>query len=210
LKLQPEFWGARQTPDRSIQRRCEIVLSLLFLNTFAFNFVPVWLEPWLDYPGLELWKFVNLAVFCLSALYLHRRFGRPIREALRSRSEGIKRELETARQERDEALAKLSEVEILVSNLDLEVAKISESASLEAEAEKRRLGLAMDQEVAKIREQARREIESAGKIARHNLRRFAATESVRLAEEILKREMRPDDDARLADLSVQQLGGRPA
>jgi F-type H+-transporting ATPase subunit b len=185
-------------------------LDLLFLNTFAFNFVPVWLEPWLDYPGLELWKFVNLAVFILCALYLHRRFGRPIREALRSRSEGIKRELETARQERDQALAKLTEVEVLLSNLDLEVKKIRESANLEAQAEKRRLELAMDQEVAKIREQSRREIESAGKIARHNLRKFAASESVRLAEEVLKQEIRPDDDARLTDLSVQQLGGRPA
>jgi F-type H+-transporting ATPase subunit b len=185
-------------------------LGLFFLNTFSFNFVPLWLEPWLDYPGLELWKFVNLAVFILCALYLHRRFGRPIREALRARSEGIKRELETARRERDQALSKLTEVETLLSNLDLEVAKIRESARLEAEAEKRRMVLATDQEVAKIKEQARREIESAGKIARHNLRKFAASESVRLAEEILKREIRPDDDARLTDLNVQQLGGRQA
>jgi F-type H+-transporting ATPase subunit b len=185
-------------------------LVLLFLNTFDFDFVPVWLEPWLDYPGLELWKFVNLAVFLFCALYLHRRFGRPIREALRSRSEGIKRELESARQERERALAKLTEVETLLSNLDLEVAKIRESARVEAEAEKHRMGLATDQEIANIREQARREIESAGKIARHNLRKFAASESVRLAEDVLRREMRPDDDARLTQLNVQQLGGRPA
>ncbi|HEV2826078.1 MAG TPA: ATP synthase F0 subunit B [Pyrinomonadaceae bacterium] len=186
------------------------ILGLLFRNTFAFDFVPGWLEPWLNYPGLELWKFVNLIVFILCALYLHRRFGRPIREALRSRSEGIKRELETARQERDQALAKLTEVEAVLSNLDSEVAKIKESATIEAEAEKHRLSLATDQEVVKIREQAKREIESYGKIARQNLRRFAASESVRLAEEILKREMRPEDDARLTDLNVQQLGGRRA
>ena len=41
--------------------------------------------------------------------------------------------------------------------------------------------------------QAAREIESAGKAARHELRKFAAEESVRLAEEILEKEIRPED-----------------
>jgi F0F1-type ATP synthase membrane subunit b/b' len=57
-----------------------------------------------------------------------------------------------------------------------------------------------------MREQSRREIESAGKAARLELRKFAAQESVRLAEEILKREMGPEDDARLTRLNVNELG----
>ena len=187
------------------------MVPVVLLNIFAVTMLlPDWLEPWLDYPGLELWKFVNLLIFIVGALYLHRRFGRPIREALRSRGETIKRELETARQERDQALAKLAEAEAIFANLDLELKRISEKASLEAEAEKQRMALATEQEVAKIREQAKREIESASKIARHELRRFAAGESVRLAEEILKAEMRADDDARLTQLNVQQLGGPSA
>jgi len=186
-------------------------LALLLLNTFAvINFVPEWLDPWLNYPGLELWKFVNLLIFILCAFYLHKRFGRPIREALRSRSEGIKRELEAARLDRDQAIAKLAEAEALFSNLDAELKRIKENATVEAEAEKRRMELATEQEVAKIREQAKREIESAGKIARHELRRFAAAESVRLAEDILKREMRDSDDALLTNRNVQQLGGTSA
>jgi F0F1-type ATP synthase membrane subunit b/b' len=153
-----------------------------------------------------LWKFVNLLIFIVCAFYLHRRFGQPIREALRSRSEGIKRELERARHERDQALAKLAEVEARFADLDAEVARINEKAKAEAEAEKQRINSATEGEIAKIREQAKREIESAGKAARHELRRFAAQESVRLAEEILKREIGPDDDARLTNLNVQELG----
>jgi F0F1-type ATP synthase membrane subunit b/b' len=57
-----------------------------------------------------------------------------------------------------------------------------------------------------VRDQDKREIESAGKVARHELRRFAAEESVRLAEEILEREIRPEDDARLTSLTVNELG----
>jgi F0F1-type ATP synthase membrane subunit b/b' len=168
--------------------------------------IPDWLDSWVNYPGLELWKFANLLIFIVCAFLLHRRFGRPIREALRARSEGIKAELERARNERDSALAKLAEVEVRLANLDAEVAKVTEKARGEAEAEKQRINSASEAEIAKIRDQAKREIESAGKAARHELRRFAAQESVRLAEEILEREIGPDDDARLTSLNLQELG----
>jgi F-type H+-transporting ATPase subunit b len=163
-------------------------------------------SPWWNYPGLELWKFVNLFVFVAIAIYLHHRFGRPIREGLRSRGEAIQRELLEAREERDRALAKLAEVESRFDRLDQEEASVKERARAEADAEKERIRLATEREVAKIREQAQREIESAGKLARHELRRFAAQESVRLAEEILEREIRPEDDVRLTSLNVKELG----
>ena len=160
----------------------------------------------MNYPGLELWKFVNLLIFVVCASYLHRHFGRPIREALRSRREGIKREVARAQEERDQALAKLAQVERRFADLDAEVARINEKAKVEAEAERARINLAREQEIAKIREQAKREIESAGKAARQELRRFATMESVRLAEDILKTEIGRDDDARLTRQSVQELG----
>lgn len=163
-------------------------------------------EPWWNYPGLELWKFINLFIFIACALYLHRRFGRPLREALRSRSEGIKRDLLRAREERDQALAKLAKVEARLAGLDSEVAAVKERARVEASAEKERIRLSTELEVAKIREQAKREIESAGKAAKQELRRFAAQESVRLAEQILAKEIGPEDDARLTALSVEELG----
>lgn len=168
--------------------------------------IPDWLNQWVNYPGLEAWKFANLAIFVVAAFYLHRRFGRPIREALRSRGEGIKRELARAREEKEQALAKLAELEARFANLDAEVGTIKQRAKMEAEAERERIAQATEQEVSKIREQAKREIESAGKAARHELRKFAALESVRLAEGILKAEIGPDDDARLTHQSVQDLG----
>ena len=181
-----------------------MVLVVMGLSIFAL--IPTWIPDWVNYPGLELWKFVNLAIFVVGAFLLHRKFGRPIREALRSRGEGIKRELNRAREEKDQALAKLAELETRFANLDAEVETIRQRAKAEADAERKRINLATDEEISKIREQAKREIESAGKTARHELRRFAALESVRLAEEILKVEIGPDDDARLTSQSVQDLG----
>ena len=185
-------------------------MILCIFNQFRFliaiaAFDP-WYPDWLHYPGLELWKFVDLFLFIGIALFLHYRFGRPIREALRSRGEGIKQELLRAREERDRAVAKLAEVEARFANLDSEVAKVKEKAQAEAEAEKQRIVLATAEEIARTRDQAKREIESAGKAARQELRRFAAEESIRLAEGLLEREIRAEDDTRLTSLSVEELG----
>lgn len=124
---------------------------------------------------------------------------------MRARSETIKRELARARVERDQAVAKLAEVESRFATLDSEVAAIRSRAASEAEAEKNRLQVATEVELTKLRENATREIESAGKAARHDLRRFAAQESVRLAEEILRKEIGPEDDARLSSMNVSDL-----
>ena len=163
--------------------------------------------PWWNYPGLELWKFVNLLVFILAALYLHRRFGRPVKEGLRVRSEAIKRELQRAKEERDQALAKLSEVEARFANLDEEIAKVKQRNTTEIEAERERITATTEGELARMREQAKREIESAGKTVRHELRRFAAQESIRMAEDILRKEIGPHEHARLSSRSIEELRG---
>ena len=161
-------------------------------------------SPWWDYPGLELWKFVNLGIFILGLLYFVKR---PLSDAFRMRRETIRRELVEAKQERDEALSKLAAMGERLSGLDSEVEALQKQSRLQAQAERERIARETEKEMAMLREQAQREIESAGKVARQELRRFAAQQSVRHAEEIVRREMRADDDARLIQLSVEQLGG---
>lgn len=162
--------------------------------------------PWWRYPGLELWKFVNLAVFIGVAIYLHRRFGRPLGEALRARRERIKRELQKAQEEKEIALRKLAEVETRIKALDSEVQAIREQAKAEAEAERERIKAATEAEMTKLRQQAQREIESAAKAARQDLRQYAAAESARLAEQAIRSEIRTEDDKRITATSVEQLG----
>jgi F0F1-type ATP synthase membrane subunit b/b' len=161
---------------------------------------------WWNYPGLELWKFLNLAVFIAAALYLHRRFGRPLSEALRARGEGIKRELKKAREEKEIALRKLAEVEARIKRLDSDVSAIREQAKAEGEAERERIRAATEAEMTRMRQQAQREIESAAKVARQDLRRFAAAESARLAEEAIRRDIRSEDDQRIITANMEQLG----
>ena len=159
---------------------------------------------WLYYPGLEAWKFVNLFLFILLLIYFLRR---PLSEAFRARREGIRRDLMRAQEERNAALAKLEEVEARLARLDAETASIREQAEREAAEERERIRRAAEAETQKLREQAQREIESAGKAARQELREFAAHESVRLAEEMIRRDMSAQDDARLIGMEIEELGG---
>ena len=164
------------------------------------------MQPYLDYPGFEAWKFFNLAIFVLALIYILTSKAK-LGEAFQARRESIKQELARAQQERDAALAKLKEVEERLSQLDTEVANIRQESVREAAEERERIARLTETEITKLSEQASREIESAGKAAKKELRRYTAEQSVRLAEEIVRREMRPEDDARLIANNIEELGG---
>lgn len=170
---------------------------------------PAWwtrVEPYLNYPGFEAWKFVNLAFFVGVMIFI---FSRKVKlgEAFRTRRESIKRELTRAQTERDAALAKLKEVEERFVRLDTELAAIKTQSQQEAAEERERIAQSTESEMAKLSEQAKREIESAGKVARHDLRRFAADQSVLMAEQLIRREIKPEDDARLIAQDIEEMGG---
>jgi F0F1-type ATP synthase membrane subunit b/b' len=164
------------------------------------------MQPYLDYPGFEAWKFFNLAIFVLALFYILKRKAR-LGEVFQARRESIKQELARAQQERDAALAKLKEVEERLSLLDTEVANIKQQSEREAAEERERIARLTETEITRLSEQASREIVSAGKAAKKELRRYTAEQSVRLAEEIVRREMKPEDDARLIANNIEELGG---
>ena len=174
----------------------------LILNMFA----PAEGEsaPWWNIPSFEAWRWLNLIIFVGLFIYILRR---PVSDAMRARREGIRRDLMKAQEERNAALAKLTEVEARLAKLDAEVASVREQSEREAAEERERIRRATEEETQKLRVQAQREIESAGKAARQELREFAAEQSVRLAEEMIRRDIKPEDDARLVSLRVEELGG---
>src|SRR5215217_2472957 len=112
-----------------------------------------WME-WFNYPGLEIWKFLNLAIFTSAALYVLRK---PISAALVSRREAIQQDLVTAQTEREQALGRVTEAEDLLSRVDEHAAGIRKQALNEAKVEKERLAAAAVSEIEKLKQQARRE-----------------------------------------------------
>ena len=160
------------------------------------------LPAWANYPGLEAWKFFNLAVFIAVMIYLLRR---KISEALAQRRDAIKQELVDAQQRRERALAQAAEANTLLERVSADVQSIHEHAQQEAQSERERLAAATRRELEKLEQQARREMETADKVARKQLRQFFAKRSIDVARNTVRTQMKPDDDVSLIRESIGEL-----
>ena len=139
-------------------------------------------------------KTFNLAIF-LGFLYLVLR--KPTREFFAARFAQVRATLEHAAREKQAATAKMAELDARLNRLDAELKNISTQTQHEAVAERARIEAETQQDIEKIGQTARREIDAAKQLALDNLREFAATKAVDLAEQMIRRELRPEDDARL-------------
>jgi F-type H+-transporting ATPase subunit b len=157
---------------------------------------------WYNYPGLELWKFANLAIFAAAGIYVLRK---PINQALLARREAIEQELVTAQQEREKALASVAEADRMLGRLEDDIHTVQKQAHEEAASEKQRIAGATEREIEKLKQQAQREMENADKLARKQLRQFLADKSVQMARESIQSQMRPEDDTALIRESIGEL-----
>lgn len=155
--------------------------------------------------GVPGWlpRTVNLIIF-FSILYFLLR--KPVREFFTNRYNEIRAAIDRAAREKAEAETKMKELDARMSRLDAEIAEIKEQARREAEAERERITAAAQDDAEKFRAMARREIEAAKQNAIIELRRHAADQAVAIAEQIIRRELRPEDDARLLERASAAIG----
>ena len=161
-------------------------------------------EPYLNYPGFEAWKFINLAIFVAVLVYLLKK---PLSGAFKAKREQIRAELIRAEAERKAAKALLIETESKLARLEAEKENVLTKAGREAEFEKNRIAEQTESEIIKLREQAENEISRTAQLAKQKLRRQSAEETIRLAEEMIKQGMTPQADARLVRDNIQSIGG---
>jgi F-type H+-transporting ATPase subunit b len=139
-------------------------------------------------------KTVNLLLFIGLLYFLLRK---PTREFFEQRFASIRGSLQKAAREKDEAAAKLKEIDQRLEQLGSELGNMRAETAREAEAERIRLEEETRREMERLSAAAGREIESAKQSALHELRQFAAEKSVSLAEQVIRHELTPEDDARL-------------
>ena len=159
---------------------------------------------YLNYPGFEAWKFINLAIFVGLMVYLLKK---PLSTAFKQKREAIRADLIKAEEEKAAALARLTSAEAKLVGLEAEKAAILESLKRDSEAEAARLLAQADQEIEKLRQQTEGEITRLSQQTRAELRRFSAEESIRLAEEKLRGRIDPESDSRLVKSGIQAIGG---
>lgn len=168
--------------------------SLAFFVPALPDFHPLLLSGgfWTSPTGFP--KLINLAIF-LTVLYLLLR--KPTREFFRQRLASVRETLDKAAREKQAATAKMSELDARLNRLDADLREIEAQSDREAAAERARMDAEAKRDMEKIREMAAREVENAKQVALADLRAFAATTAVDLAEQMIRRELTPADDAKL-------------
>jgi len=177
----------------------------LFVPAFIADIHPLLLSApasgfWTSPTGFP--KLVNLVIF-LTIMYLLLR--KSTREFFRQRLASVRETLDKASREKQEATAKMAELDARLNRLDAELVEIKAQSDREAAAERARMDTEAKRDIEKVREMAGREIEAAKQVAMADLREFAATKAVDLAEQMIRREMTPADDARLVKRAGEEM-----
>jgi F-type H+-transporting ATPase subunit b len=102
-------------------------------------------------------------------------------DVFRNRTASIQKAMEEARKASEEANRRLTEIESRLSKLDTEIVGMRAQAEKEAVLEEAKIKAAAEEEARRIIESAEQEIAAAAKMARRELKVFAADLAVSLA-----------------------------
>lgn len=124
--------------------------------------------------------FVNFGIIAAAVIW---GWKKNIPAMFRARGESIRRGIEEARRASEDANRRLSDIESRLSRLDSEIAEMRKNAEAEAVTEEERIKVAAEEERRKVLETAEQEIDAAAKAARRDLKAYAASLAVSLAEQ---------------------------
>lgn len=158
---------------------------------------PIWGVP------LIAWQVVNILLVAGLFWYLLRR---PAPKFFSGRAQEIQDLLEKALRDKEDATARLKEVEAKMARLTDEVASIEASARQQAEADKAKVLLDAEAARERIRRETKDEIDRRMLDARRELKRYAADTAVDMAREVLARGITESDEVRLRERFLVGIG----
>ena len=141
-----------------------------------------------------VWKTLNVAVL-VAIIYKFAR--KPVASALNSTAQSAKQVVDDARSAEEKITSELSGMRFQIYVLEKEAVEMVAAAKKDAENEKTRIIEEGRQELVRMKEQARFTLEQERRKAEDDLRNWVAEESVKLAEEKLKKEMNQKRQAKL-------------
>ena len=148
------------------------------------------------------WKLFNFAILAAGLYYVWIKY---IKTALEQRTVDIEKAIENAKTLKSEAEAKKVEYEAKLALLDKRVGEIEQELKLEGEAEKKRIIAEAEVNAARLKEDAKLTAAQEIKKARAEIHREVASYSVEMAAEILKKEIKGEDQERLVEDYLQRL-----
>jgi F-type H+-transporting ATPase subunit b len=151
----------------------------------------------------ELFRWVN---FIILAIVLYVVLAKVLPRVLQDHRQKIQQAIEQATAGRAEAQRLLQENQRRTANLQEELTQLQQQATQEREDMARRLEEEAQQLAARIVAQARLEVERATEQARLSLRQEAAMLTVQIAEDILRRELRDEDQQAIIRRYISRIG----
>lgn len=150
------------------------------------------------------WKVANFAVLAGGLGYLIYKHAGGF---FRSRTAEIRRGLEEAARLKADAEARYAEMEQRLAQLGSQIETLRTQAREESRAEAERVRQETAREIAKAQAQSSQDIESAAKTARNELRAYAASLAVGLAERKIREQLTPGSDDILIHAMLNDING---
>ena len=163
-----------------------------------------YIDPYVNYPGFEAWRFFNLGLFIWILYYLLRK---PLSSAFTAKREAIRADLIKAEEAKKAAQAKLELAEEKLSGVEAEKVQLIKKAEEEAKSERQRIEQETENDIRRVESQAATEISRRTAQVNLELKRYSAKESIRLAEEKIKKTISAAKDAELVKSNIDSIGG---
>jgi F-type H+-transporting ATPase subunit b len=148
------------------------------------------------------WPVANFIIF-VGVLYYF--LNQPIRDYLSTRSSAIRKDLVEAAALRATAADQLARIDAKVQALPGELNALRIRGAEEITAEEQRISQQAAADRDRLLEQTRREIDLQVRLAKKDILEHAATLSVQLATDRIKKEVTPADQERLVDRYLTQV-----
>ena len=175
-----------------------LLLIELFLSTNIFAASGNTSSALLDF----IWKTVNVLIL-IAIIYKFAK--KPLSNALSNNAQSAKQSIDEARIAEENISKNLKEMKSRISSLEKEAIEMVENAKKEAESEKNRIIEEGKKEIQRMTDQANFALKQERMKAEHDLKNWIAEESVKLAEEKLKKEMNQNHQNNLVANYVKQL-----
>jgi F-type H+-transporting ATPase subunit b len=151
----------------------------------------------------ELFRWTN---FIILAVVLYVVLAKVLPRVLQDHRQKIQQAIDEAQAGRVEAQRLLQENQHKTANLQQELAQLQQQATQEREDMARRLEMEAQQLAVRIVAQARLEVERATDRAKQSLREEVAVLTVQIAEEILRHELRDEDQQAIMRRYITRIG----
>jgi F-type H+-transporting ATPase subunit b len=179
-----------------------------FIAALALMAAPLMAEEGGGEPKLSpVWEWLNFIILAAGLGYLMAKYLGPM---LVARSQQIHEGLAAGEKAKAEADARAAAVQAKLADIGQVIAQMKASSREERDREAERIRREAEAEFARIRQHAQQEIESAGKLARLEVQRFAAKVAIDLAEQKVRARMSAEKQTELLNQFIGEIAGSTA